>query len=109
MEWNATVWDSDLEYGLRTLRLAIDTHAITSHFALPLMIKQPGALVVEVTDGTAEYNATNYRVSHFFDLAKAANLRSAFALGHELKKYGGTALTLPFRPRPRSRWRRAPS
>ena len=72
MEWNKTVWESDLEYGLRTLRLAVDTHAITSHFALPLLIKTPGGLVVEVTDGTDEYNATNYRVSFFYDLAKAA-------------------------------------
>ena len=71
MEWNKTVWESDLEYGLRTLRLAVDTHAITSHFALPLLIRTPGGLVVEVNDGTDEYNATNYRVSFFYDLAKA--------------------------------------
>src|SRR6185503_1198838 len=44
MEWNKTVWESSLEYGLRTLRLAVDTHAITSHFAIPLMIKKPGGL-----------------------------------------------------------------
>jgi NAD(P)-dependent dehydrogenase (short-subunit alcohol dehydrogenase family) len=94
MEWNATVWESDLEYGLHLLRLAIDTHAITSHFALPLLIEQPGGLVVEVTDGTAEYNAVNYRVSFFYDLAKAANLRTAFALGHELAPYGATAVAL---------------
>ncbi len=94
MEWNATVWESDLAYGLHTLRLAIDTHAITSHFALPLLIEQPGGLVVEVTDGTAEYNAGNYRVSFFYDMAKAANLRMAFALGHELRSHGGTAVAL---------------
>ncbi len=94
MEWNATVWESDLEYGLQLLRSAIDTHAITSHFALPLLIEQPGGLVVEVTDGTAEYNATNYRVSFFYDLAKAANLRAAFALGHELAPHGATAVAL---------------
>jgi NAD(P)-dependent dehydrogenase (short-subunit alcohol dehydrogenase family) len=94
MEWNATIWESDLDYGLHLLRLAIDTHAITSHFALPLLIEQPGGLVVEVTDGTAEYNATNYRVSFFYDLAKAANLRTAFALGHELAPYGATAVAL---------------
>src|SRR3954453_8502202 len=58
MEWNKTVWESDLDIGLRTLRLAVDTHAITSHFALPLLIRTPGGLVVEVTDGTDEYNAT---------------------------------------------------
>ena len=33
MEWNKSVWESSLDYGLRTLRLAVDTHAITSHFA----------------------------------------------------------------------------
>ena len=94
MEWNKTVWESSLEVGLRTLRLAVDTHAITSHFALPLLIKTPGGLVVEVTDGTAEYNATNYRVSFFYDLAKAANLRMAFALAHELQPHGATAVAL---------------
>jgi NAD(P)-dependent dehydrogenase (short-subunit alcohol dehydrogenase family) len=52
MEWNKTVWKSDLDYGLRMLRLAVDTHAITSHFATPLLIKTPGGLVVEVTDGS---------------------------------------------------------
>jgi NAD(P)-dependent dehydrogenase (short-subunit alcohol dehydrogenase family) len=94
MEWNKTVWESNLDNGLRTLRLAIDTHAITSHFALPLMIKERGGLVVEVTDGTAEYNATNYRVSFFYDLAKAANLRMAWALAHELKPHGATAVSI---------------
>ena len=94
MEWNKTVWESSLDTGLRTLRLAMDTHAITSHFAIPLLIKTPGGLVVEVTDGTAEYNATNYRVSFFYDLAKASNIRMAFALAHELQPYNATAVSL---------------
>lgn len=85
MEWNKSVWESSLDIGLRTLRLGIDTHAITSHFAIPLLIKTPGGLVVEVTDGTDEYNATNYRVSFFYDLAKASVNRMAFALAHELQ------------------------
>jgi NAD(P)-dependent dehydrogenase (short-subunit alcohol dehydrogenase family) len=94
MEWNKTVWESSLDYGLDTLRRAIDAHAITSHFALPLLIRKPGGLAVEITDGTAEYNRTNYRVSFFYDLAKAANLRMAFALAHELGSRGGTAVAL---------------
>ena len=94
MEWDASVWESDLDYGLHTVRLAVDTHAITSHFAIPLLIKTPGGLVVEVTDGTADYNASNYRVSFFYDLAKAANLRMAFALAHELEPYHATAVSL---------------
>jgi NAD(P)-dependent dehydrogenase (short-subunit alcohol dehydrogenase family) len=94
MEWDKTVWESSLDIGLRTLRLGVDTHAITSHFALPLLTRTPGGLVVEVTDGTDEYNAANYRVSFFYDVAKAAVGRMAFALAHELQPYGGTAVTL---------------
>jgi NAD(P)-dependent dehydrogenase (short-subunit alcohol dehydrogenase family) len=94
MEWNKSVWESDLEYGLKTLRLAVDTHAITSHFALPLLIEKRGGLVVELTDGTSEYNATNYRVSFFYDLAKAAVNRMAFSLAHELQPHGATAVAL---------------
>ncbi|MCX5150806.1 SDR family oxidoreductase [Streptomyces sp. NPDC048550] len=93
-EWDSTVWEHDLDNGLRMLRLAVDTHAVTSHFALPLLLRAPGGLVVEMTDGTAEYNATNYRVSFFYDLAKSAVLRMAFALGHELGTRGATAVAL---------------
>ena len=94
MEWDKSAWESSLDVGLRTFHLGVDTHAITSHFAIPLMIKSPGGLVVEMTDGTNEYNATNYRVSFFYDLAKAAVSRMAFALAHELQPHGGTAVLL---------------
>ncbi len=94
IEWGKSVWESDLDYGLGSLRLAVDTHAITSHFAIPLLIKTPGGLVVEVNDGTAEYNGSNYRNSFFYDLAKAAVLRMGFSLGHELKPHGATAVSL---------------
>lgn len=94
IEWNKTVWQSDLEYGLHMLRLGIDTHAITSHFAIPLLLKQPGSLLVEVNDGTTEYNATRYRNSFFYDLAKAGVQRMAFALAHELRGSGTTVVEL---------------
>ena len=60
-EWDKPVWDHDLDNGLRLLRLGIDTHLITAHYALPLLIEHPGGLLVEMTDGTAEYNAAHYR------------------------------------------------
>jgi len=92
--WDTPVWEHDLDKGLRLLRLAVETHAITSHHALPLLLRRPGGLVVEVTDGTAEYNRDNYRVSFFYDLAKSSVLRMAFALGHELGPRGATAVAL---------------
>ncbi len=93
-EWDTPVWEHDLEKGLRILRLAIDTHLITSHFALPLLIREPGGLVVEMTDGTREYNAEHYRLSAFYDLAKTAVIRLAFAQSQELAPHGCTAVAL---------------
>ena len=80
--------------GLRILRLAVDTHLITSHHLLPLLVDRPGGLVVEVTDGTTDYNATQYRISVFYDLAKVAVNRLAFSQGHELAPYGATAVPI---------------
>jgi NAD(P)-dependent dehydrogenase (short-subunit alcohol dehydrogenase family) len=93
-EWNVPIWQHDLDRGLRLLRLAVDTHLITSHHALPLLIRQPGGLLVEMTDGTADYNARTYRLSTFYDLAKTAVIRLAWAQAHELRPYGATAVAL---------------
>jgi NAD(P)-dependent dehydrogenase (short-subunit alcohol dehydrogenase family) len=93
-DWNKTVWEHDLSDGLRMLRLGIDTHLITSHFALPLLIREPGGLVVEMTDGTREYNTENYRNPAFYDLAKYAVLRLAYAQSEELAPHGCTAVAL---------------
>jgi NAD(P)-dependent dehydrogenase (short-subunit alcohol dehydrogenase family) len=93
-EWSAPIWEHDLDRGLRILRLAIDTHLITSHFALPLMIRRPGGLVVEMTDGTRAYNEEHYRLSIFYDLAKTAVNRLAFAQSKDLDGHGCTAVAL---------------
>jgi len=93
-DWNANLWEHDLDNGLRLLRLAVETHLVTSHHALPLLVRRPGGLVVEMTDGTAAYNAVNYRVSAFYDLAKASILRLAWSQGHELAEFGATAVAL---------------
>jgi NAD(P)-dependent dehydrogenase (short-subunit alcohol dehydrogenase family) len=94
IEWNVPVWEHSLERGFRMLRLAIDTHIITSHFALPLLIKNEGGLVVEMTDGTAEYNDANYRLSLFYDLAKTSVIRMAWAQARELQPHRCTAVAL---------------
>ena len=93
-EWNTPIWEHDLDNGLRILRLAIDTHLTTSHHLLPLLIDEPGGLLVEVTDGTADYNASRYRISVFYDLAKVAVNRLAFSQGHELEPHGATAIAI---------------
>ena len=93
-EWNKPVWDHDLANGLRLLRLGIDTHLITAHHALKLLIERAGGLLVEVTDGTNEYNAVHYRNSPFYDLAKVALTRLAWVHAKDLAAHGATAVAV---------------
>lgn len=67
-EFDKKIWEHDLPGGLRMLRMGIDTHLITAALALPLMLRHPGGLVIEMTDGTFEYNK-NYRkgVGFYYD------------------------------------------
>lgn len=96
-QWNLKLWEHDLSGGLRMLRMGIDTHLITASKAMPLMLAgiASGAssygLVVEMTDGTSEYNK-NYRevVGFYYDLVKAAVERITIGLTAEL---AGTAVT----------------
>jgi NAD(P)-dependent dehydrogenase (short-subunit alcohol dehydrogenase family) len=93
-EWSKPVWEHNLQNGLRMLSLGVHTHLITAHFALPLLIERPGGLLVEVTDGTAEYNADHYRINPFYDLAKVAVIRMAWAHAKDLAPHGATAVAL---------------
>jgi NAD(P)-dependent dehydrogenase (short-subunit alcohol dehydrogenase family) len=93
-EWNVPLWEQDLAQGLQLVRRAVETHLVTSAHALRLLVRRPGGLVVEVTDGTAAYNADHYRISVFYDLAKVAVTRLAFSQAEDLRPVGGTAVAL---------------
>ena len=93
-EWDKPVWAHDLHNGLRMLSLGVHTHLITAHHALPLLIERVGGLLVEVTDGTAAYNADHYRINPFYDLAKVSVTRMAWAHAQDLARHGATAVSL---------------
>ncbi|WP_030205770.1 SDR family oxidoreductase [Streptomyces bikiniensis] len=88
------IWEVDLTDGLRMLELGVKSHLITSAAATPLLVRNPGGLLVEVTDGTQEYNGTRYRENVYYDLAKNAPIRMAFGLARELEPAGCTAVAL---------------
>ena len=99
-QFGKKIWEHDLPGGLRMLRMGIDTHAITSHYALSLLIERPGGLVIEMTDGTFAYN-TRYRggsehfgVGMYYDLVKSAVQRLTLAQSEELAAYEGAAVAV---------------
>ncbi len=97
-EWDHPLWEHDLAGGLRMLRMGVDTHLITCHHALPLLLRTAQAhgttgMIIEMTDGTSEFNA-NYRevVGFYYDLVKASVERIVKGLTFELKEHPFTAL-----------------
>lgn len=88
VQWGKKLWESDLEDGLTLIDRAIKTHVITSFYGLPRL--RPGGVVFEITDGDGYY----YRGHFLYDLVKTTVIRMAFALSHELKDRGVTALAV---------------
>ena len=91
-QFGSRLWEHDLVGGLRMLRMGIDTHLVTAATALPLMLRGGGrGLLVEMTDGTRDYNREyRDRVGFYYDLVKAAVARITLGLTAELR---GTAVT----------------
>lgn len=95
MEWDKKIWQHDLPGGLRMLRVGVDTHLITSAIALPLILRGGGGLVVEMTDGTSEYNRKyRERVGFYYDLVKASVERITLGLTAELADQDCTAVAV---------------
>jgi NAD(P)-dependent dehydrogenase (short-subunit alcohol dehydrogenase family) len=91
VEWGKPLWEHSLDATLGVLRNGIETHLITSRFAIPLMLEGAGGLVVEVGDGKGD---VPYRTNMPYDLVKTAVVRLGEALAHELHPHGVTALTV---------------
>ena len=94
-QFAAKLWEHDLSGGLRMLRMGIDTHLITAAQALPLLLRGGGGLIVEMTDGTEEFNRAFRRgVGFYYDLVKAAVGRITIGLTAELDGTACTALAV---------------
>lgn len=93
MQWGVPVWEHDLDASLRMLHLGLDAHVITSSVLLPLLLRRRGGLLVEMTDGTAEYN-TRYRrgTTLAFYVAKASAHLLAIGQAAETEEHGCTVV-----------------
>jgi NAD(P)-dependent dehydrogenase (short-subunit alcohol dehydrogenase family) len=95
MQWDKKLWEHDLTGGFYMLRMGVHTHLITSTKALPLILRTGAGLVIEMTDGTSEYNKRFRRnVGFYYDLVKANVERIALALAAELEDETCTAVAV---------------
>ena len=92
IEWKP-LWEHNLDHGLRALRNGLETHLITLHTVLPLLVRRGRGLVIEITDGDDLFSA-RYRGSMFFDMIKVAITRLGKMLSVELTPHGVTSVSL---------------
>ncbi|MEV0397981.1 SDR family oxidoreductase [Polymorphospora rubra] len=92
IEWKP-IWEHDLDNGLRAVRNALETHLVTLHTVLPLLIRRKQGLVCEITDGDDMFD-NRYRGTMFYDLVKSAITRIGRTLHHEVHPHGITAVAL---------------
>jgi NAD(P)-dependent dehydrogenase (short-subunit alcohol dehydrogenase family) len=92
IEWKP-IWEHDLDKGLAAVRNGLETHLITLHTVLPLLVRRGKGLVVELTDGDDMFNE-RYRGSMFYDLIKVAITRMGKMLADELNPHGVTSVAL---------------
>ena len=89
-QWGSPFWALSTAQGLELIERAVHTHIITSRHAAPLMVERNAGLIVEVTDG----DTLGYRGNLFYDLAKNAVIRLAYAMAADLHAHRVTALAI---------------
>ena len=89
-EWGKPFWELSIAQGAQLLERAVHTHVITSRHGAPLLVERHAGLIVEVTDG----DTFGYRGNLFYDLAKNAVARLAYAMAADLRPHGVTALAI---------------
>ena len=89
-EWGKSFWELSTGQGLELLERAVHSHIVTSRHGVPLMVEGNAGLVVEVTDG----DTLGYRGNLFYDIAKNAVIRLAYAMASDLHAHRVTAVAL---------------
>ncbi|MDX8366735.1 SDR family oxidoreductase [Cytobacillus sp. IB215665] len=89
-QWETPFWEHDLDNGLLMQRRAVHSHMITSHYGVPLMVKNQKGLVIEITDGVSY----DYRGNLYYSLAKISTIHLAQAMSKDLEDHNITAVAV---------------
>lgn len=92
--WCTPFWELNLEHGRHMLNAAVAAHYLNSYYAAPLMVEQNRGLIIEVTDG----DALHYRGNLFYDFCKVGNIRLAYAMSEDSKRFGKPVTAVALTP-----------
>lgn len=87
----APFWEQSLQQWDRMFTAGVRAHLTASRLAVPLMLPRRRGLIVSTT---AHLAALPYMRNLFYDLAKNAVTRLAWAMAQELREHGITALAV---------------
>lgn len=90
VDFESNYWESDLDAALGVVRNGVETHLITLHRLLPLVVSSQG-IAIEVTDGEND-DYVGAGIPYY--LVKCSVRAIGRALGAELAKHGCTGLTV---------------
>lgn len=88
-EWGVPLWEHDVDAGLHMLHLGVETHLVTLHHAVPLVLATASrhrtrGVLIEVTDGPAAANRAPRPGATYYDLVKAEVQRIVDLLGRDV-------------------------
>lgn len=88
---SARFWEQRLEHGDSMMNRGVRNHVIAARHAAPIFVRQKRGLVI----ATSFWDGGKYlRGNLFYDLAKCATNRLAFAIAEELRPHGVASVAL---------------
>jgi NAD(P)-dependent dehydrogenase (short-subunit alcohol dehydrogenase family) len=84
--WGKSFWQESLDTGFRMIERGVHSHLITTHAAIPLLLRQGSGLIVGITD-------RGYP-TFYYGLVKKSVMTMAELLGPELRPHGIAAVAV---------------
>ena len=88
--FDAPFWEQPLRHWEGMFTAGVRAHLVAGRFAAPLMFARRAGLIIS----TVAWAFGKYLGNLFYDVAKAAIIRMAFGMAHELRPHGVAAVAL---------------
>lgn len=85
-DWSKSFWQQSLDTGFRMIERGVHSHLITTHAAIPLLLRTGSGLIAGITDGGG--------ATFFYSFVKKSVMTMAELLAPELRPHGISAVAV---------------